>query len=333
MHIIALLAIGFSLGAALLLIVGNVLRQQHDLPCASKAAGFLLIIGLMSLQSVHLVVLTQQFDWQQSNAYTVLLYAIAPSFYFYSRQLLNVDSTYQFRDIWHGVPLLFGGLLPFNGAVPLAFLIGSGYLVWLAGRIYRLRAQRQRFRLELLALVSLFIIALAVVLLGFIVPLLNKSDFIQAYSVLIGLAFFAVILTLLHFPSIASDVSEAVQAAYTESTLKHIDKAAVLAKLDSLMNNDKLYILESLNLLLLAEQLALSPHQLSELINTEFQQGFSRYIRQYRIEEAKRLLLAEPTASVLSIGLSVGFSSQSTFYAAFREIVGVAPAQYRKTAV
>ncbi|MEQ1531918.1 MAG: helix-turn-helix domain-containing protein, partial [Methylococcales bacterium] len=106
--------------------------------------------------------------------------------------------------------------------------------------------------------------------------------------------------------------------------------AAVLAKLDELMKHDKLYTLETLNLSLLAEQLGITGHQLSELINTQFQQGFSRYIREHRIAAAKHLLLAEPNASVLSIGLSVGFNSQSNFYAAFRDIADMTPGQYRK---
>jgi AraC-like DNA-binding protein len=42
-------------------------------------------------------------------------------------------------------------------------------------------------------------------------------------------------------------------------------------------------------------------------------------------------LVDEPKSSVLSIGLSVGFNSQSNFYTAFREIAGQTPAQYRKT--
>ena len=41
-------------------------------------------------------------------------------------------------------------------------------------------------------------------------------------------------------------------------------------------------------------------------------------------------LLAEPSASVLSVGLSVGFTSQSNFYEAFREIAGTTPGQFRK---
>ncbi|MCX7098857.1 MAG: helix-turn-helix domain-containing protein [Methylococcales bacterium] len=329
MPTVALLSIGFSLGAALLLIAGN-LPQQLPHRCLAKAAGFLLILALAGLQVLHLHFLLNQFDVFHARLYGLLLYAVAPSFYFYSRQLLVVDSHYQRRDGVHLAPLLISFVLPYDVALPGAFLLGAAYLTWLANVVYRLRAQRQRFQLELLALATLFVIAIAVLLLGFIGPLVDQGHFIQTYSILIGLAFFAVTLTLLRFPSITADVSEAVQAAYAESTLKNIDKAVVLAKLDDLMEHDKLYTLETLNLTLLAEQLGITAHQLSELINTQFQQGFSRYIREHRIAAAKKLLLAEPNASVLSIGLSVGFNSQSNFYAAFRDIADMTPGQYRK---
>lgn len=328
MLIVALLFIGFSLGTALLLILGKLSQQSPR--CLAKAAVFVLIFGLASLQTLHLSFLLNWFDAVHSLIYILFLYLIAPSFYFYSRQLLVADSQYQQHDYLHLAPVFISLVLPYRFALPWAFLVGAVYLLWLAQVVYQLREQRQRFQLELLALGTLFTIAIAVLVLGFIWPLLNVVDFIVSYSVLIGLAFFATTLTLLRFPSITADVSEAVQAAYIESTLKNIDKPAVLAKLDSLMKQDKLYTLETLNLALLAEQLELSQHQLSELINTEFQQGFSRYIRQQRIDEAKKLLIAEPNASVLSIGLAVGFNSQSNFYAAFRDIANMTPGQYRK---
>lgn len=328
MLIIALLYIGFSLGTALLWLVGNLLQQPPR--CLAKAAGFVLILSLASLQILHLSFLLNWFDAIHSVIYILFLYLIAPGFYFYSRQLLVADSQYQKHDYLHLVPVFIGLILPYRFALPGAFLVGAVYLVWLANVVYQLRGQRQRFRLELLALGTLFAIAIAVLLLGFIWPLLNEVNFIISYSVLIGLAFFASTLTLLRFPSITADVSEAVQAAYAESTLKNIDKSVVLTKLDNLMKQDKLYTLETLNLAVLSEQLELSPHQLSELINTEFQQGFSRYIREYRIDEAKRMLIAEPNVSVLAIGLAVGFNSQSNFYAAFRDIANMTPGQYRK---
>ncbi|WP_026602641.1 AraC family transcriptional regulator [Methylomonas sp. 11b] len=331
MQIASLLFIGFSLGAALLLIIGKLLQRQELQRGSAPWAGFLLIAGLAGIQILHLGWILSRFDYLHSVLYLLLLYSIAPSFYFYSRQLLLTQVHCRWHDGLHVLPLVLCFCLPYPMALPGAFLIGSGYLLWLAKTVYALREQRRRFHLELLALGTLFAIALAVLVLGFIWPLLNETDFIGAYSILIGMAFFAVALTLLRFPGIAADVSEAVQAAYAESTLKNVDKSAVLAKLDVLMTQDKLYALETLNLALLAEQLEVSQHQLSELINTEFQQGFSRYIREQRIAAAKQLLLAEPNASVLSIGLTVGFSTQSNFYAAFRDIVGVAPGQFRKT--
>ena len=96
------------------------------------------------------------------------------------------------------------------------------------------------------------------------------------------------------------------------------------------MLSDRIYTDSSLSLPSLAKRLELSTHQLSELMNTRLGKGFSRYLREYRVDAAKVMLCDEPSASVLSVGLSVGFTSQSNFYEAFREIEGMTPGQYRK---
>lgn len=326
MMLLALFSIGFSLGA--LLLLAFVLAQRAVQ--GEKYAGACLLLALVAIQSMNSAYLWSSYDVWQARVYLLCLYVVAPSFYFYSRQLLRVNADYQTADVLHTLPLLCALILPYGFALPLSFLIGVFYLLWLTKIVYDLRAQRQRFRLELFALAVLFSIALCVVLLGFVLPLLTQFYFIVTYSVLIASALFAVLLTVLHFPSITVDVSEAVQAAYQVSTLKNINKTQVLTELSRLMQDDKLYRLDSLSLESVAEQLQLSAHQLSELINSEFNFGFSRYIRQYRIAEAKQLLLTEPNVSVLAIGLSVGFHSQSNFYAAFRELEHISPGQYRK---
>ncbi len=330
MSLFALLLIGFSLFAALLLVTGNLLQPLESSPFSSKLAGFFLIFSLAAIQGHHLSFFINSPGKVFSLVYIALLYCVAPSFYFYSRHLLTMPAKFAPWQLLHALPPLISLLIPLNQALPLAFLIGSGYLLWLAKVVYSMRRQRRRFKLELLALAAFFAIAIAVIALGFVWPLLKPTTFILSYSIMIGLAFFAASLTLIRFPSITEDVAEAARAAYAESTLKNVNLQATLAQLNKLMLEEKLYTLETLNLSMLAEQLQLTPHQLSELINTEFQQGFSKYIRQFRVEAAKELLLAEPTSSVLSIGLSVGFSTQSNFYTAFRDIVGVAPGQYRK---
>lgn len=330
MQLIALLLIGFSLFTAILLITGNLLQQSYPKQFSSKLAGFILVSCLAVIQWLNLQFILASSVLVFSSLYIALLYCIAPSFYFYSRQLLIADIKFNRWQIFHVFPLIICWLIPDQWAIPLAFLIGSGYLLWLARAVYFLREQRQRFKQEILALAVFFSIAIGVIILGFIWPLVTETTFILSYSVLIGLAFFSAALTLLSFPSITVDVAEAAQVAYAESTLKNVDRKKAVAYLNQLMEQEKLYTLESLSLSMLAEQLQLSSHQLSELINTEFHQGFSKYIRQYRIEAAKKLLLDEPKSSVLSIGLSVGFSTQSNFYTAFSEIVGTAPGQYRK---
>ena len=98
------------------------------------------------------------------------------------------------------------------------------------------------------------------------------------------------------------------------------------------MLDEKVFQNENLNLGTLAEMLELSSHQLSELINSRFGIGFSRYIREQRVSEAKRLLASDDRSSVLSISLMTGFRSQSNFYAAFREITGEAPGTWRRKA-
>lgn len=330
MLLFALLSIGFSLFCVTLLIISNIIQRSAPQRFLSKLAGFTLIISLAVIQWLNLQLILVKTESVFTHLYILLLFFIAPCFYFYSRQLLTLNYSSSWWQLLHVLPLAIGFIVPVNVAVSLVFLIGSGYLLWLSRAVYLLRHQRERFKLELLALAGFFGIALAVIILGFIWPLMNESSFISSYSILIGLAFFATLLTLLCFPSITEDVVEATQAAYAESTLNNIDRTKTLTLLSTLMEQEKLYTHETLSLSMLAEQLQLTSHQLSELINTEFKQSFSKYIRQYRIEEAKKMLLDEPDASILSIGLSVGFSTQSNFYTAFRDIAGMAPGQYRK---
>ena len=74
----------------------------------------------------------------------------------------------------------------------------------------------------------------------------------------------------------------------------------------------------------------LSGQQLSELVNIRLGMGFSRYVRERRVEAAKRLLVSAPDQSILSISMDVGFKSQSNFYAAFKDVTAMPPGDYRK---
>jgi AraC-like DNA-binding protein len=151
------------------------------------------------------------------------------------------------------------------------------------------------------------------------------------YTHSIGISFILVIAALIVFPDLLEQLVEVSQLSYSASTLKDLDVNAYTEKLDQLMAQSKLYQNEKLTLGMTAEAMELSAHQLSELVNREFGMNFSRFIRERRVEAAKTILVREPDSSVLSISLEVGFSTQSNFYAAFKEITGMSPGAYRKS--
>ncbi|MEM8769753.1 MAG: helix-turn-helix domain-containing protein, partial [Pseudomonadota bacterium] len=209
------------------------------------------------------------------------------------------------------------------------FCFGTGYSLWLTQLIYSLRSARRRSAFELFFLVLFSLIAVGVLVLGFSLPFLDPGYFYRFYALSIGMAFVLVIGALVSYPELLTDFAEAARLSYAKSTLNDIDVTATKRQLERLMEEEKLFQQESLNLGSLAGTLELGTHQLSELINSEYGVSFSRFVREHRVREAQRLLKAEPTASVLSIGMEVGFRSQSNFYAAFKEITGRSPGAYR----
>ena len=166
--------------------------------------------------------------------------------------------------------------------------------------------------------------------LGFSIPYIDDRYFYLVYTNGLGLAIVLTVSALVAIPDLISDLAEAGRIRYSASTLGGVDVDACLAKLDALMRAEHAYRDENLSLASLAESLGVSSQQLSELINTRLGTGFSRYVRERRVEAAKELLGAAPTQSILSVSLDVGFKSQSSFYAAFKEVTGMSPGDYRK---
>lgn len=332
MQTLAVLLIGYSVFSALVIALTHFRPANYVGQPLARAAGLALLLILAAMQLLHLAYLQHQAGLVHEAAYRALLFAVAPCFYLFSKPLLQAQATFQGGYGLHLVPVIAAVWIPYVWALPLAFVLGAVYLLWLARTVHALRAQRDRFRQELALLAGVFAMALVITLLGLGVGLhwLSEHDFYLLYASGIGMAFLLVSVALGMSPQLAREVGEAAQETYAVSTLKHVDCAAVLARLEALMQEEGLYRQPTIDLATLAGQVGISGHQLSELINTRLGKNFSRYLREHRVAAAQRMLLDEPAASVLSVGLSVGFTSQSGFYDAFREIAGMTPGNFRK---
>lgn len=329
---LAVLLIGFSVFSALTIALTH-LRGERDRDDGwARGPGWVLMLALALLQGAHFAWLQYGLNWPDTALYRATLFVVAPAFFWFSRPILVPGDSA--RPGWwmggHLLPVVVAWWLPGALAVPLAFVIGAGYLAWLACRLHALRAERANFRVELWLLGLVFAVALGAAVLGVWAQVLPSRLFYSLYASAIGLAFLLVQLALGLRPQLNIEVQETAQAVYASTTLAKVDCDSELARLEGLMRDDRVYIDPELNLSGLARRLGLSAHQLSELVNTRVGKGFSRYLREYRVQAAKTMLVAEPKASVLSVGLSVGFTSQSNFYEAFREIEGCTPGQYRK---
>ncbi len=330
MTILALLLIGFSVFSALSLALTHVCAGQYR--GISMAFGLVLLAALAFLQGAHFALLYADVSWVETVIYRLALFAVAPAFCLFIQPLLREGATPAgWRLVWHAAPLAASLWLPVAVSLPLAFIVGAGYLVWLGSALVGLRRERARFGLEIRLLGAVFCVAIGVAVMGFFQTLLPHKLFYSLYACAIGVAFLGVQVGLSLRPTLAAEVSETLQtAAYANSSLNTLDCDAALGRLAALMAEGHIYTQSSLTLPQLAERVGVTTHQLSELLNARLGKGFARYLREARVAAAKTLLLKEANASVLSIGLSVGFTSQSTFYDAFREIEGMTPGQFRR---
>jgi len=103
-------------------------------------------------------------------------------------------------------------------------------------------------------------------------------------------------------------------------------------KMLNLIEKEKLFTNPEFDLSMLAEKCELSANYLSQIINKKSGQNFYSLINQYRLEEAKKILLNPDFShySILSIGMQAGFKSKSSFYKVFKEKTGMTPSQFLK---
>lgn len=116
---------------------------------------------------------------------------------------------------------------------------------------------------------------------------------------------------------------------YAKSGLSEAEVSRSWQLLQSVMQEQKLFLQHDLTLAQVAAELSLSTHHLSQVINSQFGLNFNQLLNHFRIEQA-RTMLAQQQLSTLDIAFACGFGSVSAFYRAFQQQLGMSPAQFRK---
>ena len=119
---------------------------------------------------------------------------------------------------------------------------------------------------------------------------------------------------------------------YQNSTLTPQASSSMLEQVVAYVEKNQSFLDNELRLSGLAEQLSVSTHHLSQVINEQMGMSFSDFINSYRIKAAKEMLKNPAYADqyIINIAYEAGFNNKTSFNKAFKKATGLSPSEYRK---
>jgi AraC-like DNA-binding protein len=122
------------------------------------------------------------------------------------------------------------------------------------------------------------------------------------------------------------------KAIEKKARLTEIEVGVLKKKLDSLMQNERVYLDSTLTLRDVAETLQTSTNNISWLLNNVYKTTFYDFINGFRVEEFIEKIKNKEhlTHTILALSMDVGFNSKSTFNKAFKFTMNDTPSNYIK---
>jgi AraC-like DNA-binding protein len=169
-----------------------------------------------------------------------------------------------------------------------------------------------------------------VILLFIAVKLSNRDDMgdhlLAAY---ISIPIYLISFQIIKQSGFFKQPSLVEQQKYKSSSITPEQQQLLLVKLKEAMSASKPFLKPDFSLPELADQLRVTVHQLSQVINEGLGKSFFEMTAEYRIEEAKGLLKEKMNIKIEEIAEQVGYNSKSSFNTSFKKITGKTPSEWR----
>ncbi len=124
-----------------------------------------------------------------------------------------------------------------------------------------------------------------------------------------------------------------IKKQYSLSLKKDKETEELCKYIENYMIENEVFKDKNLSLNSLSNFLNLSTHQLSSLLNNQFQQKFMDFVNTYRVNHIKAQIVQPHILrnyTIETLANNAGFSSRSAFYNAFKKAVGMSPIEYAK---
>src|SRR5690554_509321 len=136
---------------------------------------------------------------------------------------------------------------------------------------------------------------------------------------------------LSYSPEVEKEIESEPEVKYAATKMEGEELLQCCIKVGQFMIANRPYLDSDLTLPKLAEDLDVSTHHLSQVINEMHGKNFFNFINKYRVDEVKRKI-EDPkynNYSLLGIAYESGFNSKSAFNRVFKNLTGKTPSQYR----
>ncbi len=161
--------------------------------------------------------------------------------------------------------------------------------------------------------------------------------FVSAPALMLAASYLCGVLVIVfgllgfRYPEYVNRVIKAVSGQKKRrETLERRGAESLMKALVALMERKEEFRNPSLSIEDVAKELGVSAQLVSELVNRKTGSNFRAWINAWRVVAACERLMGDGDASILDVAFDSGFNSKSAFNAAFQEIAGKTPREFRK---
>jgi AraC-like DNA-binding protein len=221
-------------------------------------------------------------------------------------------------------------------AIALQFI---GYALFVYYRTGELKIYR-RLKLIIFRIVVVFIL-LGIVYMGVLVPTI-KFDLEEFILCVVA---FMLSVVILQFYVVskneliagawlpkeeASDnqIMSLKPTKYVKSSVRGSDLYEYQDKVETFLVKKERFLDTDYSLEKLSQDTKISKHHISQLFSTVYNSSFTKYVNRLRVMYSLALLDQDSTIPIGELGAQSGFNSRTSFFRAFKDVVGMSPSEY-----
>jgi AraC-like DNA-binding protein len=338
-------------------------KRQRDKIATSLIGGFVLINSLFIL---HIFLFLTNLKFRTPHILymsSLTIYLYGPLIYFYFKRIaLN----YKFKkwDALHLVPTLMilviffpVFLLPAQEKLNIMLDVGAfdrrPYLLFTVStkilsllvygglllrmyvknkeRLLRFTPSQQKWMRTMVIFVEIYVLAYLIygIILMNVIPHFDFLSNVQI-SIIASMVLYIGYTSYLQPNLFAVKTGLTSAKKYYKSSLTPSYSSELKDKLVYLLETEKIYRQNTINLDILSEKLDTTRHNASQVINENFNLSFFELINTYRIKDALEILKndTEKKMNIIEVAYEVGFNNKVSFNKSFKKFRDQTPSQY-----